>query len=190
MSQEEGLERRGFFRINDEVALTYRLMSDDEVKRSGDALKVNDNAPLSLVNELEKMNDVSRIHLRHVEKESPEVARYFSFIEAKINLLAHHMMMASDALFVKSTQPVNISGSGVSFTTDELLDVGARLEIKFILMPSLATIKTFSEIVSCKPEGEKFRVAVEYSQLTDGDRDLLIRHVVKKQMNEIRESSE
>ena len=189
MSQEEGQERRRFFRIDDEVALSYRLVPDNGLSNNS-GLTTAERAPVSLANELEKMNEVSRIHFRHVEKESQEVARYFSFIEAKINLLAHHLMMGSDELFVKTTQPVNLSGSGVSFTVEEALKVGDYLEIKFILTPSLASIKTFSSVVSCKPEGKQFRVAVEYNQLGDDDRDLLIRHVVKKQMNDIREQKD
>jgi len=189
MTQEAGQERRRFFRIDDEVALSYRVVSNDELLR-GDGLKVTSNEPTSLANELEKMNEVSRIHFRHVEKESPEVARYFSFIEAKINLLAHHLMMGTDELFVKTTQPVNISGSGVSFTVADALNVGDCVEVKFVLMPSLASIKTFSKVVSCDPDDKQFKVAVEYNQLSDDDRDLLIRHVVKKQMNDIREQND
>ncbi len=189
MSQEEGQERRRFFRINDEVALSYRLLSKDEMSNSSGSTTAQ-RAPTSLANELEKMNEVSRIHFRHVEKESQDVARYFSFIEAKINLLAHHLMIGSDELFVKTTQPVNLSGSGVSFTVEEALNVGDYIEIKFILTPSLASIKTFSNVVSCEAEGDQFRVAAEYSQLSDDDRDLLIRHVVKKQMNDIRDQKD
>jgi len=186
----EEAERRGFFRINDDVALTYRLVSEDEKNQKLTGLEVSEKESLTLTNELEKMNEVSRIHFRHVEKESPEVARYFSFIEAKINLLAHHIMMGCDDVFVQSTQPVNISGSGVSFTVDTELSTGSCLEVKFTLNPSMVTINTFSEVVSCKPDDGQFRIAVVFKQLRDADRDLLIRHVVKKQMNDIRDTSE
>ncbi len=151
---------------------------------------INNNEAMSLCNELEKMREVWRIHFRHVEKESPEVARYFAHIEAKINLLAHHFMMSTDKLFVQSTQLVSISGSGIAFTADESLNKDDVIEIKFILQPSLTTIKTFAKVVSCKPEKNQFRVAVEYNGLNDEDRDLLIRHVVKKQMNDIREQND
>jgi len=190
MSEKGGQERRGFFRINDDVALTYRLVSGDVASKTLEDLGVNEGESATLTNELEKMNEVSRIHFRHVEKESPEVARYFSYIEEKINLLAHHIMMANDELFVESTQPVNISGSGVSFTADTEFESGNCLEVKFTLNPSLVKINTFSEVVSCKPEGDKFRVAVIFKRLRDADRDMLIRHVVKKQMNNIRENNE
>jgi len=190
MSEVDGQERRGFFRINDDVALTYRLVSGDAATKTLEDLGVNENGPATLMNELEKMNEVSRIHFRHVEKESPEVARYFSYIEEKINLLAHHIMMANDELFVESTQPVNISGSGVSFTADTELEIGSCLEVKFTLNPSMVRINTFSEVVSCKLENGGFRVAVVFKTLRDADRDMLIRHVVKKQMNNIRENNE
>ncbi|MEO1889738.1 MAG: PilZ domain-containing protein [Cycloclasticus sp.] len=185
MSQEEQ-ERRGFFRIDDKIALSYRLVPSDEANGSDGSLQFNDNDAMSLGNELEKMREVSRIHFRHVEKESPEVARYFTHIEAKINLLAHHFMMSVDTLFVQSTQSVSISGSGIAFTASEALTIGDSLEVKFILQPSLTTIRTFANVVSCKAEKAQFRVAVQYSGLNDEDRDLLIRHVVKKQMNDIR----
>jgi len=190
MSKVDRQERRGFFRINDDVALTYRLVLGDAENKTLEGLASDQNEPLTLTNELEKMNEVSRLHFRYVEKESPEVARYFSYIEAKINLLAHHIMMANDELFVESTQPVNISGSGVSFTADVGLERGSCLEVKFTLNPSMVTINTFSDVVSCQPEGDKFRVAVVFKQLRDADRDMLIRHVVKKQMNNIRENNE
>jgi len=187
---EEGRERRSFFRINDDVALTYRLVPNDALSDNAEIVELDEDEPVTLTNGLEKMNEVSRIHFRHVEKESPEVARYFTFIEAKINLLAHHIMMANDELFVQSTQPVNISGSGVSFTVDEEFEKGDCLEVKFTLNPSMVTINTFSEVVSCQPSGGEFRVAVVFKKLRDADRDMLIRHVVKKQMNNIRENNE
>jgi hypothetical protein len=190
MSKEEGQERRGFFRIDDQVALSYRLVPDKEVISNDGALQVKENDPLSLSNELEKMREVSRIHLRHVEKQSPEVARYFVHLESKIDLLVHHVMTGSDALFVKKTQSVSISGSGIAFTATEGLAVGDFVEIRFILKPSLTTIQTFAKVVSSIPESTGFKIAVEYTHLNDGDRDLLIRHVVKKQMNDIREERE
>jgi c-di-GMP-binding flagellar brake protein YcgR len=189
MSEKTEKERRRFFRIDDEVALSYRLASEEEAI-ADEKLQVTTDATLSLATELEKMNELSRIHFRHVEKESPEVARYFTFIESKITLLAQHLMKSTDELFKKTTQPVNISGSGILFTVDEALRAGDFIEIKFILRPSLASIKAFSRVVSCHSEGELYRVAVEFNRLSDEDRDILIRHVVKKQMNDIREKSD
>ncbi|HAI96163.1 MAG: pilus assembly protein PilZ [Cycloclasticus sp.] len=189
MSEKTEKERRRFFRIDDEVALSYRLASEEEAI-ADEKLQVTTDATLSLATELEKMNERSRIHLRHVEKESPEVARYFSFIESKISFLAQHLMKSTDELFKKTTQPVNISGSGILFNADDPLSAGNFIEIKFILRPSLASIKAFSRVVSCHSEGDLYRVAVEFNRLSDEDRDLLIRHVVKKQMNDIREKSD
>ncbi len=186
--RDDGTERRGFFRINDEIALSYRLLS------TGKDATVDYAAPLasgqsmhSLANELEKLREVSRVHFRQVEKESPEIARYFTLLEKKIDLISHHVLTASNELFTKNTQPVSISGSGLAFTVDEKLNIGDLIELKFILKPSLVNIVTNSTVVSCQNEAGQFRVAVEYERLSDEERDLLIRHVVRKQMNDIRE---
>jgi len=80
---DDGRERRGFFRIDDQVGLNYRIVSADELAINEGVLHIDANEPLPLANELEKMREVSRIHFRQVEKESPETARYFAFIEKK-----------------------------------------------------------------------------------------------------------
>ena len=187
MSEPEGQERRGYFRVDDEVGLSFRLVSADELNKSDGILRINENDSVPLANELEKMREVSRIHFRHVAKESPETARYFTFIEKKIDLLAHHILLGANELFIKNTQSVSISGSGLAFTAGESLSIGDLIELKFILKPSLTNIRTFSKVVSCKAQDGQFKVAVEFSQLNNDDRDLLIRHVVKKQINDIRE---
>jgi hypothetical protein len=85
---------------------------------------------------------------------------------------------------------VSVSGSGIAFTADESLNKDDAIEVRLILQPSLTTIKTYAKVVFCKPEKNQFRVAVEYSGLNDEGRDLLIRHVVKKPMNDIREQND
>lgn len=186
--RDDGTERRGFFRINDEIALSYRLLSAVKGEISDYVAPVEGaHSTSSLANELEKLREVSRVHFRQVEKESLEIARYFTLLEKKIDLIAHHVLTASNDLFTKNTQPVSISGSGLAFSIDEKLNIGDLVELKFILKPSLVNIVTNSTVVSCQHQAGQFRVAVEYDRLSDEERDLLIRHVVRKQMNDIRE---
>ena len=187
MNQEDQ-ERRGFFRVDDDVALSYRQVPSSVVSQEGSPLRMSEGYSASLANELERMREVSRIHFRHVEKELPEVARYLAHLDSKIDLLAQHIVIDSDDLFVKSTQAVNISGSGLAFVVEGALNVGDFMELRFVLKPSLANIKTYSKVISCQPDKGQFRIAVEFTYLGDDDRDLLIRHVVKKQMNDIREN--
>ena len=65
MSQDAGQERRRFFRIDDEVAISYRVISNDEMTKA-DGLKRNEVEPASLANELEKMNEVSLAYAIYV----------------------------------------------------------------------------------------------------------------------------
>ena len=186
MSDKEQ-ERRGFFRRDDRMALNCRIATEDEVKNK-EGLRVNESDGLSLATELEKMKSASRIHFRHVEKEIPEGARYFTHIEKKIDLIARHVMMGADGLFTKKTQSVSISASGLAFTTNEALPIDSLIELKFILNPSLTCIHSYSKIVNCESiDNDLFKIAVEFSWLNEDDREILIRHVVQKQMNEIRE---
>jgi len=97
-------------------------------------------------------------------------------------------MLSTDNLFINNTQSVSISGSGLAFTAEEALSMDELLELKFTLQPSLTNIRTFAKVVSCQAQEGQFKIAVEYTQLNDDDRDILIRHVVKKQMSDIRDN--
>lgn len=186
MSEEE-LERRVFFRIDDEIVLNYRVVTNDEFDNN-DGLHINESSSLTLATELDKMKATSRIHLRHVEKENAEIARYFTHLENKIDLIARHVIMGADGLFTENTQSVSISGSGLAFTAKEKLNIGSYVELKFVLKPSLTCIRSYSKVVLCQDQGNgEYKIAIEFSKLTEEDRDVLIRHVVKKQMNEIRD---
>jgi hypothetical protein len=184
--QQQSEERRGFFRIEDEVTLHVRKVGESE-RNDVDGLRVTQKDNLLLANELEKMKAESRVYLRHVEKETPEIARYFSHLEMKIDLIARVLILGSDDLIQKRTQMVNISGSGMAFKSEEAYDLGDNVDVTFVLQPSYMMINTFAKVVACRQQGVVYRVAIEFEKLSDDDRDLLIRHVVKKQMVDIRE---
>lgn len=186
-NQESAEERRGFFRIEDEVTLHIRRIAADEFE-SESGLRVSQKGNLKLANELEKMKAESRVFFRHVEKETPEIARYFSHLEMKIDLIAHVLILGSDEVTQEKTQMVNISGSGMAFKSGEAYNVDESVEVTFVLQPSYMVINTFAKVVGCRQQGVVNRVAIEFSKLSDDDRDLLIRHVVKKQMTDIRDN--
>jgi len=68
--------------------------------------------------------------------------------------------------------------------------LGDVIELKFILSPSQAGIHCYSKVVNCRSVGEGFNVAVEFVELPEEDRELLIRHVVQKQINNIRQQKD
>lgn len=185
VSEAKAEERRGFFRIEDDITFRVRKVEQAGVG-AGKALEAAKNSRYMLANELERMKAESRIHFRNVEKEAPEIARYLAHLEQKIDIIAQAFILDSEELAVQKRQLVSISGSGMAFDLDESFEIGSTIEVTLIFHPSLMAITTEANIKACDKKAEIYRTGIEFKNISDEDRDLLIRYVVKKQMNDIR----
>lgn len=186
MNEHDQAERRSFFRIDDEVSLSFRVVSGHETKRKP-GLTIGGVSGVALATEFEKMRANARVLFRHIEKDSPDIARYLGMLEDKLDMLQRAVLLDNGELIDQPTQHVNISGSGIAFESAVDVKPGDTLSLTFVLYPTLTGIAAYGTVVSCQSiESGGFRVAVEFTHLTDDDRDLLIRHIVKKQMDGLR----
>jgi len=184
-------ERRGFFRIDDEVNLFYTKIDKQQVTEPH---HVPDNVlkSCSLSTALEIVSQDSAMLLRRLEKNLPDVADYLRLMDTKIDLLAQAMMMQGHQFKENDTRNVNISASGMAFDCEEMLKEGDYLEIKMLLVSSMAVIVTYAKVVFCKNSQTNdsqfpYFVGVDFFNMKEDDRELLIKYVVKKQLKQIRE---
>ena len=84
---------------------------------------------------------------------------------------------------------VDISGSGIAFVVDNELAEDTALKLEIILHPENHFISILGRVIGCRknPEGEGYLVAVDYESISEDDREHVIHHILKKQMEEIRE---
>lgn len=189
----ENQERRRFFRIEDTVNLFYKVIDEETVSElsyvSDDVLS---NSSLAAV--LDAISQEARIIGFRLEKREPEIFEYLKLMDAKINMVAQAVMMQGNQFGEHDTRDVNISASGLAFHTDEELKAGQFLEIKMMLTSCMAVIVVYAKVVYClydeDNEESPYHVGVDYINMKDEDRELLIKHVVKKQMQQIRESKQ
>ncbi len=64
-----------------------------------------------------------------------------------------------------------------------------------LLASSMTVIATYGKVIHCKKQAEDdseypFLVGVDYYNMKDPDKELLIKHVVKRQMQQIRDLKE
>jgi len=181
-------ERRRFFRVEDEIVLVYRPIAPEDVP---DPAQFQNQVldPFSLTSTLEYLTQESHAHLRRIERDHPEVAEYLKTLERKIDVLAQALMISNNRLVDQPTRKVNLSAAGIAFDADQPIAEGELLELKMVLPPSLVGIVTFGRVVHCSPcEGEKsWRVGVDFLSMREQDREVLIRHVVKRQLTLLRQ---
>ncbi len=185
-------ERRRFFRIDDEVNLYYRKVDENsptKVDRISEQLLSN----CSLTSALEMVSQEARPLLVRIEKDNPEIAQYLKLIDTKIDLVSQAVMMQRSDLEETESRNVNLSASGLAFDSEEKLESGTYLEIKLLLLSCMAVIVTYAKVIYCQPwmqpePGRAFRIGVDYVSIAEQDRELLIKHIVKRQMQLIRET--
>lgn len=187
-------DRRGFFRIDDEVSLFYKKIDEKQVVEPH---HVSDNilTSCSLSTALEMVSQDSALLLHRLEKNQPEVADYLRLLDTKIDLIAQAVMMQGFQVKENDTRNVNVSATGIAFNCEELLKAGDHLEIKMMLISSMAVIVTYGRVVYCN-KGQSndsqypYFVGVDFINMKDEDREMLIKYVVKKQLQQIRDKKQ
>jgi len=187
-------ERRRFFRIDDEVNLFYQKV-DEKMVLEPSHLSDNILSNCSLSAALEMVSQDSAQLLYRLERNQPDVADYLRLIDTKIDLLAQAIMLQGGEFKENNTRNANLSAAGIAFEVEQKLETGDYLEIKMLLVHCMAIIVAYGKVVYCKDSqsGDSeypYLVGVDYVNMKDQDRELLIKHVVKKQLQQIRDKKE
>ena len=188
-------DRREFFRINDQVALSYRSVTpeemDETLKRRTEGFEDTDSIASSFALANAEMNN----SLDKCRKQMPEVAAYLEGVNAKMEFLIRLLIAIHDEMPDRPTHEVNLSASGLSFRVHEPLKAQSLVELKLLCFPSYLYLVTFAHIVRCvraSEEGESsqypFEVAVEFLHMGETEREALIRHILQREAAHLRET--
>ena len=184
-------DRREYFRIDDEIALDYRLIDNGEVDKLLEKIQSQlvdrFTAASSFAATTRQMVNV----IHKVQTQSPELARCLQAIDQKLNMIAQLFVSEEIKENNQDTREVNLSAGGVAFCAQHEIPVGSLLELRMVLFPSLVGILTISRVIQCErvEDGDlKFpwQIAVVYEQLRETDRELLVRHIMSKETQQLR----
>jgi PilZ domain-containing protein len=193
MKNQQQQERRRFFRIEDTINLFYKIVDEKTVQAlshiSDDVL-----SNCSLAAALDVLAQEGRIISARLEKNEPEMFEYLKVMDTKINLIAQAVMMQDTQFTEHDSRDVNISASGIAFAADEALQKDQLLEIKIMLTSCMAVIVAYARVIYCcqnvKGGPYSYVIGVDFVNMKDDDRELLIKHVVKRQMQQIRDNKQ
>lgn len=188
------VENRRFFRVTDEISMMLKKVNAEYIKENFKDIPehLEDG---SLGAELEILNQECLLVLGRIERTSPDLVEYLKIVEHKINLLAQSIIKASNALAKTPLRHVSLSASGLECESDGPHSKGELLEIELLLPSSLASIICYAHIVYCrentlKHKNHPYLIGMEFTHIREKDRELIIKHVVKRQMQQIRENKE
>lgn len=187
--QTKNKERRSYYRINDMVGLTYRVIGTpkDMLPHSSDSLGLS---LTDLLNEIDhEFNNLTNI-LWH---ENPVVAKAFGLLNKKLSIIAAHSLQRNEEQVIASYEEmlVNISGCGMSFHSTEPITTGTQLMLSIVLKPSNVLLDIKSQVISCEKQSDTnsdkpYMIRVSFTD-SDTAQEQMIQHVVQKQCAQLGE---
>ncbi len=185
-------ERRSYFRIDESIAIEYKVVEEITANTAVPELQFPATASLKLYAELRKI-DTENSHLFHQIKETNRaLGEYLHNLNRKIDLVSQQLMGEHKPLPPSKTiKQVNLSEGGIAFGSSHAIEMNAYIALRLIFLPSNAGIVIFARIIRCEPSNTgEFQIAAKFHQINDSQQQLIGQQIMRAQMAERRKSKE
>ena len=192
-----GKDRRSFFRIDDTVRLSLRRVPPEELEARLDRLEHDLAGNFTVLSSLAAITAQMTAGLRRIENRDQDLAAYLRAIDQKIEVIGRAFIASEPELVAEAAVPVNLSAGGMCAGVDEHYEPGTDIEIRMLLFPSFNGLMIYGTVVECNPandeessDGYQHLARIEFSHIREQDRELLIRHLLRRQSDQLRDRQE
>lgn len=181
-----GDNRRRFFRIVDALGVSYQVIPQQQMDlQSADGDSEAKTPFVDTLSVMNNFNDVIQQSLEKIQVNDPETATAIEQLNKKVDALM--MMLELDNLITQHAchrvEEASISASGVAFPVEELLEPNTSLALDLLLRPSAKHVNAIGRVISCDhlAEDSQYYLRVEFTEMEDKDKEVLIQHIVQRQ---------
>jgi c-di-GMP-binding flagellar brake protein YcgR len=172
------MERRQFFRINDTLGFSYRLIGDSKKEETfWSALTVMDE-------------QISQL-LGAIANTQPQLSKLLGLMNQKLEHIANQLMLDGELMQKMASRvgEVNISACGIGFTHTQAVAPRSQIALKLHLLPSDTRVAAEGRVVGCSAGSDGlYYWRVNFTRMAEAERDLLIRHLIERQRQQIKEA--
>ena len=185
-------ERRRYYRIEDEICLAMRLVAQTEIDDCLEDFWANEHA-FSMRNNYNFQIEQHIADRHKIENKIPEMARYLGVLEKQIDRITEKLIGDEhDANMIQKA--ANLSAQGISFCADQPPPQGELVELKLKLLPSGLRLVIIARVVLVENDSgqkqDKARVSLDFENLHEADREILIKHIHSKQLEALSNAKE
>ena len=184
-------ERRRYYRINDDLTLKYRVIDESRFESEVQQTKLAFVRHTEIDKGLQLLDEEFEQLCVNLENNHPLVAEALFLLNKKISVLAKLASFdPATELDDMQSRAVNLSGCGIGFYTEEMLQEDTALAIDMVLSPENTYLTLFGRVVysNTDTEGHYF-VAVDFENMDETDQEKIIQHVIKKQSLDLKRSA-
>lgn len=185
-------ERRRYFRVTDLVGLRCRFLSEGETDI---AVQAHSTSLKSLLSQIEHQIATD---LAVIKNSNPEIHNVLDLFNQKINLaFGHGMATGGEDDLEQSTSAcqVNLSACGIAFPTDHKASLNQHVHLELTLYPSNTRLQLLAAVIACdvsdeSVDGKSNIVRADFVNVSEMDQEMLVQHVIKRQVQILKEQRE
>ena len=188
-------EKREAFRVQDLVRIRFREVTQEEIDTICASGPLIDEDSLAAVTALGRIDRAIQKSIGKVAMNNPELIEFLDLINNKLDVALGSLpaVPGAQAEDNESTCHCSLSASGVAFTNASPVTEGSLVEIRLVLLPNYHHILAFGRVARCAPvktppnEGD-YEIAVQFTQIHERARDLLVRRSLQRAAEDRRDA--
>jgi hypothetical protein len=176
------MNRRKYYRGKITVPARWQLLTEE------DSRLVYDGKGRELFKQADLLDPVDEI-LERAEPGTSEkqILRCLQLLNNKLDFIIEQIFLKEKETPPSRGEVIEISGSGLKFTSEEFLEKGALLLMHLILPGTFEfQLELISEVLRSEDVGRGFVIAAKILEIREETRDEIIKVVLQKQRKEIR----
>lgn len=169
---------RDHVRVDNVLKLAYKRISQENYNKSKDTPTL---IYKSIFGKSFKVPDIEKVDLKLLYK-----------LIYQVNLKMDHILdiledKSSKKYTVSENEYVNISGAGIRFITDQAFSTGDIIAFRIFLPLAAQThIDVLGKVIRVTAKKDKYCVAAKFVELSEEDRETIIKYVFKRQREILR----
>ncbi len=188
-------DRRRYFRIDDEVSMKYRCLTESEFSQLLKERQTGFPDKIALSSAFSSTSHQMKHLVETIRHRDADLSVCLEHINEKLDVLIRLLVANEHGLPDHPSHSVSLSASGICFHAADKLPEGSILEIKLMMFPSFISILTYGTIVHCQRDDNgdpeyPYKVSADFSHIQEEDRELMVKHVLQKQAQILREANQ
>ncbi len=184
-------ERRQYFRIFGKVAVDYKVLTEDEMCHSRLPSQFEVSHFFLLLTELQSYGHDSNYQLRKIAQKDPLVASFLENMNNKIDAIAHAIAKSDVEFENLTTQTINLSEGGMSFSSKEPIPLNTYLALKVVFEETYTGLLLYGQVLYCgEQEDGQYKIGIEFSDMPESSRMIVARYILTSQARDRQQSDE
>jgi len=176
--------RRNFYRIKDTAAVEIHP-SLGQSDSFADLVQLP--AQYQLISDFQLLDVEAQSLLGTIQEKDRSLAAYLRLLNRKLDALSRTLALVNHPIDPKELREIDLSEGGLSLHWPNALEPTSLVRIKLILVPSYVGLLLRGQVVTCKNRDNGFDIHLEFIDLDDQQRQLIARHILRKQQEERRQ---